>query len=355
MTDDSSTSTGHLSVAMTTAGGVMTSSSSRDTVKFYFKCSLVMIAVLGMAANGLVLYALVASRQHKKHVLIVNQNALDCLSCLLLVITYSLQLSSPRLTDDAAGSYVLCTLLLSEALSSSAILASIINLACVTVERYLRVVHATWSKTKLRQWMIYTAMLLTWVSALTYSLALVFPTTVVTDGVCYAYTVWKNPESSIVWMTWNFILFYVIILFIFIFCYWRIVRVIRRQAAVMAGHSADAAAAAGQLHSLHQTQTNVIKTMILVSTFYAVSWLPNYIFVLFLNLNRSSRVLPDSGYYASVLIALVYICTNPFIYATKFDPVKQVLLRIMPCRKTSHQVSVNVITVRSVRTSHYTN
>ena len=176
MTDDSSTSTGHLSVAMTTAGGVMTSSSSRDTVKFYFKCSLVMIAVLGTAANGLVLYALVASRQHKKHVLIVNQNALDCLSCLLLVITYSLQLSSPRLTDDAAGSYVLCTLLLSEALSSSAILASIINLACVTVERYLRVVHATWSKTKLRQWMIYTAMLLTWVSGLTYSIALVFPT-----------------------------------------------------------------------------------------------------------------------------------------------------------------------------------
>ena len=32
---------------------------------------------VGTAANALVLYALVASKQHKKNVLIVHQNALD--------------------------------------------------------------------------------------------------------------------------------------------------------------------------------------------------------------------------------------------------------------------------------------
>jgi len=31
---------------------------------------------------------------------------------------------------------------------------SVINLAAITVERYLKVVHAVWSKTKLRRWMI---------------------------------------------------------------------------------------------------------------------------------------------------------------------------------------------------------
>ena len=38
---------------------------------------VLLIGVIGVAANGLILYALVASKQHKKHVLILNQNALD--------------------------------------------------------------------------------------------------------------------------------------------------------------------------------------------------------------------------------------------------------------------------------------
>ena len=54
----------------------MTSSSSRGT-DFYFGCAVIVVGIVGAAANGLVLYALVASKQHKKQVLIVNQNVLD--------------------------------------------------------------------------------------------------------------------------------------------------------------------------------------------------------------------------------------------------------------------------------------
>ena len=53
----------------------MTSSSSLG-IEFYFQCAVIFIGVVGTATNGLVLYALVASKQHKKHVLIVNQ--LEC-------------------------------------------------------------------------------------------------------------------------------------------------------------------------------------------------------------------------------------------------------------------------------------
>jgi len=143
MSDDSAT-TAHLSVAMTTTTQV-TSLSSSGT-EFYFQCAVVLIGALGTGANGIILYALIASQQHKKHALIVSQNALDCLGCLGLVVTYSLKLSNLQLAGPAG--YWVCTLVLSEALCSSAISASIINLAAVTVERYLRVVHAAWSKTK---------------------------------------------------------------------------------------------------------------------------------------------------------------------------------------------------------------
>ena len=100
MTDDgfsATTTTSHLSVATTTDVNGMTSPSSRGA-DFYFKCAVASIGVVGTAANALVLYALVASRQHRKHLLICNQNAMDLASCSLLVVTYPLHLCDVRLT-----------------------------------------------------------------------------------------------------------------------------------------------------------------------------------------------------------------------------------------------------------------
>jgi len=63
----------------------LTQNTSRNTatssppcsIEFYFQIAVLVIAVVGTAANALVLYALVASKQHKKNALIVHQNALD--------------------------------------------------------------------------------------------------------------------------------------------------------------------------------------------------------------------------------------------------------------------------------------
>jgi len=39
------------------------------------------MGVVGTIGNSLILYALVASKQHKKHAMSVNQNALDFFCC----------------------------------------------------------------------------------------------------------------------------------------------------------------------------------------------------------------------------------------------------------------------------------
>jgi len=146
---------------------------------------------------------------------------------------------------------------------------------------------------------------------------------------------------------YKFLSFYVIILLICIFCYWRILVVIRRQAKVMAGYDAAGSSATQK----NQMQINVIKTMIVVSGFYAISWLPTYIYLLLLNLNPNLVIL-KTGYYVAEFISWMYICTNPFVYATKFNPVKRVLFRMIPCVKTDagEQMSENVsnTTTRSV-------
>jgi len=156
----------------------------------------------------------------------------------------------------------------------------------------------------------------------------------VIDGECYATFIWQNETARVIHVIWYFISFYVITLLMFIFSYWRILVVIRRQARVMAGHSA-AGSSTGQTQS-SQIQTNVIKTMILVSAFFAITQLPYYVLYLIINMNPNLAV-SEVVYFTVLFIAFLYICANPFIYAVKFDPVKQALLRLIPCKKITDQ------------------
>ena len=87
-----------------------------------------------------------------------------------------------------------------------------------------------------------------------------------------------------------------------------------------------------QTHS-HQIQSNVIKTMILVSAFYFITWFPDNVYYLILNVN-SNLTLLDSTYYVVIFVAFFYICANPFVYATRFHPVKCILVQMMPCKKS---------------------
>ena len=59
-------------------------------------------------------------------------------------------------------------------------------------------------------------------------------------------------------------------------------------------------------------------------------------YFLLLNINLNLRQ-PHSMYYTAWFISRFYICMNPFIYATKFNPVRRVLVNLIPCKKTPVQ------------------
>ena len=329
----------HLSVAMTTdiAGDVTqtsiaASSSSSRGMEFYFQCAVVVIGVVGTAANALILYGLIASKQHKKLVLIVNQNVLDFTSCLLLIITYALKLCNFYLTG--VGGYWFCILLLSENLLWCVINASKVNLAIVTIERYLKVVHDTWSKKKLRKWKIYTAMAFAWVIGFVSNFPVVCASSDVVDGVCYGYAMWQSRLDQMAYSIWYYVAYHFGMILIIIFCYWRILVVVRRQARVMAGHSA-AGSSTGQAQT-RRIQINIIKTLILVSALFITSDFPMNTLYLIMTINANISLL-DSGYYAALFFSFLYFCANPFVYAIKFEPVKRVLMSLIPCKKTAVQ------------------
>jgi len=75
--------------------------------------------------------------------------------------------------------------------------------------------------------------------------------------------------------------------------------------------------------------------MILVSAFFAICDMPmNLHFILTLVKNPALSRINTVFYYASMFMSFLYICANPFIYATKFDPVRKILLKLILCKKT---------------------
>jgi len=89
----------------TTGGSTVTTSSSHGP-GFYFQYAVLMIGIVGTTANALILYAMVASKQHKKQLLIFNQNAFDLCSCLLLVVIFTMKICNIHLTGTLG--YWLC-------------------------------------------------------------------------------------------------------------------------------------------------------------------------------------------------------------------------------------------------------
>jgi len=89
------------------------------------------------------------------NVLFVNQMSFDLYSSLMLVITYFMKIFPVRLTGTVG--YLLCVLIYGETITWIGLNGSMLNLAAITVERYVKIVFSVWHKNKFRPWMVYSA------------------------------------------------------------------------------------------------------------------------------------------------------------------------------------------------------
>ena len=239
------------------------------TITTYFKYAVLAIGIIGTAANALVLHALINhnAREAKKraiNLLIINQNLLDLTCCIFLLISICVQIANADGNVGLTGTagYFVCAIFMYETGTYCALYASIINLVFVTVERYLKVVHPFWSKKRLKRWMIYAAMVFAWAGGIASATPSPFITTRVDDGFCAAN--FDSEEQGWIYGSCNLFLTFLCPLAIFVYCYGRMVVVMRRQMRVMAGHGGDTvaqAASASQAQS-RRVKWNIIKTMI---------------------------------------------------------------------------------------------
>ena len=309
------------------------------TVEYYFRYAVLAIGVVGTAANALVMYALIShhnARETKKraiNLLIINQNLIDLVSCVLLLIGVCIQITSTRIYLTGAIGYFLCVMFIHDTGAYCALYGSTINLVFVTIERYLKVVHPFWSKRSLKRWMIFAAMAFAWAGGIaSAAIPVAFLHLDFEDGFCTMTT--SSDEQGWIYGSCNFAILFLCPLTIFVYCYGRMVVVMRRQMHALAGHGVEGPA---QPSSASQAQSkrvkwNIVKTMIIVSIAFVVSWFPHTIYFVMVALWVQSGYLMV-GYFPTVFLIYLNTCLNPFIYAAKHEGVRHQLARMMVCRK----------------------
>jgi len=309
---------------------------SLATIELYMNYAVIFIAIVGVAANALVLYALIVHRaqQSKKkgvQLLIINQNLLDLCCCASVILCLSISVNNIYLTG--ALGYILCRIFINESVSLSLLSSTVINLMALTIERYLKVVYPFWSKKHLKQRMIYAAIVFSWIGGILSTAPIAFITSYVVEGTCISYGLfWENEQMKAGYTIWSFLSFFIIPFIIFVYCYGHIVAVMRKQMRVMAGHSVQSSAqSANSQAQSKRIKWNIIKTMMIVSVFFLVCWCPLNLYIMAKNEIQSSDEL--IVYVATLFLPYINISLNPFIYATKHEGVRHILARMIICRK----------------------
>jgi len=305
------------------------------TIEYYINYALIAVGIIGTAANALILYALIVhnARETKKRMvnwLIINQNVIDICSCITIVISVSVRVSSIYLTG--ALGYILCAIFINENLATCLLNSSVINLVTITIERYLKVVFPFWSKRNLKGWMISVAIVFSWIAGILSVAPLGFVASSVSEGVCQIFVLlYTNPEIRAGYGFYSMASFFVLPLIIFVYCYGHILVVMRKQARVMAGHNVEGSTQSASQAQNKRIKWNIIKTMLIVTAFFTICWFPMNIYLKLVGKFSTSEEI--IAYLVMLFLPYVNISLNPFIYSTKHDGVKRILARMIICHR----------------------
>lgn len=193
------------------------------------------IGALGSASNSLMLFALVQSRsQIGGTPLVINQMRLDLVCSVILMLVYASKY--PVVDYTQPWGPFLCRVVRNEAVLWAFIDCSIANLVLLTVERYLKIVHPLFHRTNLRSNTYRVVTVCVWFNVVAVvSFVVGVTTSAVVDGRCAGYRNWKSVGLLDAFAIWYFLVTLVLPLIVFVYCYSRILHVIRSRKKVTTG------------------------------------------------------------------------------------------------------------------------
>jgi len=166
-----------------------------------------LVSFVGVCANAVVIGVLVRGRrQHASNVttLIINQSVMDLLACFFIAIylIYDICLYATgrfvynRTSTVSFADQVVCILFHAGALAGSCMNAGKVGLVVITLERYVKIVHAIAHRKHYRGWMTSVAAAVPWISGVCWTLFPALGTTRIVNGTCHRLAFWPNKAMA---------------------------------------------------------------------------------------------------------------------------------------------------------------
>ena len=284
-----------------------------------FQGFVVAIGVVGLIANGFVFVVMVQielKKQRSTNLLILNQVCLDLFSSMFLIPTYIVNLMNIYLADQ--WGYLVCFFIINEIFSWIGLVGSECCLVLIALERYAKIVRPISHKKYFRNWMMYVAIAVSWINGFLGTFPANVVSTMVTDGQCLFISPIPAGYPSVVYSVFVFIWQLLLPMFLLIYCYVRILQAVRRQAKIHTGNVSDIHNAS---NSDARIQMNLIKTMIIITVIFFISWMPNEVYYFLVNLGYTS--IDSTIWSITTFFTYINVCINPVIYATQYVILNQ--------------------------------
>jgi hypothetical protein len=333
-------------------------SGDRNSMRATTQILLIIIGLIGITVNGLVLIVLFAFKQLRKNttnVFIGNQTFVDAVACIALAVTTIIQKTGASNYAVGFSRRILCLFFDNTSFLGASVYASKYGLVVITLERYFKVVHPVKYRNLLRPWMVKLGVIMPWMDGL---LLVILPMTLASEVVNGKCTVAiAKPEAGKLYCTIMFVWHYLLPLLIFIFCYSKILSVVRRQSRIAADKNQRRSAACdppdnrrptkarsdaltteqfppgevdngtrvdedrGDQH-LSQTEKKVIRTMLTVTACFIICWSPSDFFQV---IPWFVPQLPVSfaGQQVMTVLAYLNILLNAVIYSSHLSVVRR--------------------------------
>ena len=291
-----------------------------------------LIAVIGFLSNGSALFVMLKFKELRKHsvnILILNQTCADLTSSVLLILTYTFWIVKDSKLVGVFGR-MLCHLFMKEQVFWMSFSVSTFNLAALTFERYLLVVHPITHRLHFKRWHLYIVVSIVWVMPFFYNL----PDTVLTTDLYSGWCMFNEKMSSNETRVYTFIYFigtFVLPLVILIYCYSHMLAVLWRQAKrINPGGNATAGdkdKKGGLSVNISRTQRNLTKTMVIVSVAFVLCLLPYQVY--YIIYSGFGLGWNPTIYYPLLCISLLNLAINPVIYIFTMDKYKSAVRELL--------------------------
>lgn len=247
--------------------------------------------------------------------LLINQFALDLVSCALVVLCAALKTSSIDLSAVGETGSWLCTIFYSSFIARMALTGSLANQAVIAVHLRFEVRWGTSYKRLLRLRMVCIAAALCWI----YGILLNAPMTFyayLQNGDCVTMNIRATPVGQVAFGTFAFILKYLLPSVVLVVSY-SVMFFVHRRGSYLTYENGDhrpIGVATATAYSPPPKTVEVMKTMALLAVYAVLAWAPSS--VVYLVAVVDDRQLEFRGFQSiATVVGLVNVATSPVVHA----------------------------------------